>query len=83
MAKDTNVILKGVAKVPPPTLPVHPGSTVHRPAPYSGCAQVQVLQRGHITRVCHAPTSEATVWLWSCWTVVSSASVYNKFLFTC
>lgn len=40
VAKDANAILKGVGKVPPPAMPVRPGSTVHRPAPYPGRAQV-------------------------------------------
>ena len=32
VAKDANAILKGVGKVPPPPMPVRPGSTMRRPA---------------------------------------------------
>ena len=58
VAKDANRILKGVGKVPPPPMPVHPGFTVRRPAPYPGRAQVQCfrcLRWGHIARACSAP----------------------------
>ena len=58
VAKDANAILKGVGKVPPPPMPVRPGSTMRRPAPYPGRAQVQCfrcLRWGHIARACRAP----------------------------
>ena len=85
VAKDANAILKGVGKVPPPPMPVHPGSTMCRPAPYPGRAQVQCfrcLRWGTYRSGVPCPTSGATVWSWSCWTIVSYASVYNKFLFS-
>jgi len=34
VAKDANAIWKEVGKVPPPPMPVRPGSTMHRPAPW-------------------------------------------------
>ena len=34
VAKNGNAIFKGVGKVPPPPMPVRPGSTMRRPAPY-------------------------------------------------
>ena len=58
VAKDANAILKGVGKVPPPPVPVCPGSAMRRPAPYPGRAQVQCfwcLRWGHIARACRAP----------------------------
>ena len=57
VAKDANTILKGVRKVPPPPMPVRPGSTMRRPAPYPGRAQVQCFRRlrwGHIAWACRA-----------------------------
>ena len=44
VAKDTNAILKGVGKVPPPPMPVRPGSTTRRPSSYPGRAQVQCFR---------------------------------------
>ena len=38
-----------------------------------------VLQMGTYRSGVPCPTSEATVWSWSCWKIVSYASVYNKF----
>ena len=44
VAKDANAILKEVGKVPPTPMPVRPGSTMRRPAPYPGRAQVQCFR---------------------------------------
>ena len=58
VAKDANAIWKGVGKVPPPPMPVRPGSAMRRPAPYPGLPQVQCfgcLRWGHIARACRAP----------------------------
>ena len=42
----------------------------------------QVLKMGTYRSGVPCPNSRATVWSWSCWTIVSYASVYNKFLFS-
>ena len=84
VTKDAEAILKGVGKVLPPAMPVRPGSTVRRPVPNPGRAQVQCFRCLRTYRLgvpCLLPTSQATVWSWSCWTVVSSASVFNTLLF--
>ena len=44
LVKDANAILKGVGKVPQPPMPVRPGSTMRRSAPYPGRAQVQCFR---------------------------------------
>ena len=58
VAKDASPILKGVGKVPPPPMPVRPGSTMRLPAPYPCRAKLECfrcLRWGDIARACRAP----------------------------
>ena len=43
---------------------------------------LQVLKMGTYRSGVPCPTSGATVWSWSCWTIASYVSVYKKFLFS-
>lgn len=54
------------------------GQASSLPLPCSGSV-FQVLKMGTYRLGVPCPTSKATVWSWSCWTVVPSASVYNEF----